>query len=126
MITKFNIFERQKPKIEYYPNGQKWYERWVLNGKRHREDGPAVQRWHNVNGHNNQKWYEIWYLNDKRHREDGPAVQYWNKEGIKVKEKWYLNDKNYTRRDWIKELWKIKPEEARRQQELIEIDDFKI
>ena len=38
---------------------------WKLNGKLHREDGPAIEC---VNGHN------IWYLNGIRHREDGPAV----------------------------------------------------
>jgi hypothetical protein len=37
---------------------------WKLNGKLHREDGPAVEYNH---GHN------VWYLNDRKHRVDGPA-----------------------------------------------------
>jgi hypothetical protein len=40
---------------------------WYLNGKLHREDGPAVEY---ANGDKD------WYLNDKRHREDGPAIEY--------------------------------------------------
>jgi len=50
---------------------------WFLNGKLHREDGPAVE------------WNEgtkFWYLNDKRHREDGPAVEY-----PSGRKDWYLN-----------------------------------
>jgi len=74
----------------------------LLNGKLHREDGPAV-----IYASGAQKWYQndklhledgpaiihadgtqFWYLNDKRHREDGPAV-------IRASgtQKWYLNDK---------------------------------
>jgi len=45
-----------------------WGRRWYLNGKRHREDGPAFEH---VNGARRE-----WYLNGKRHREDGPAVEY--------------------------------------------------
>ena len=50
---------------------------WYLNGKRHREDGPAIE-W--ADG------YKEWYLNGKLHREDGPAVEY--ADGHK---RWYLN-----------------------------------
>jgi hypothetical protein len=55
---------------------------WHLNGKRHREDGPAVEY---ANG------TKSWCLNDKLHREDGPAVEY--ADGYKS---WYLNDKSLT------------------------------
>jgi hypothetical protein len=54
---------------------------WYLNGKLHREDGPAVER---ANG------YKEWRLNDKLHREDGPAVEY--ASGTK---EWYLNGKRH-------------------------------
>jgi len=60
-------------------NGDK---EWYLNDKRHREDGPAVEY---VNG------YRAWWLNDERHREDGPAVEY--PDGDK---EWYLNDEEVT------------------------------
>ena len=51
---------------------------WFLNGKLHREDGPA------------RVWTDgdkEWYLNGLRHREDGPAVDYY---GDQYKE-WYVN-----------------------------------
>jgi hypothetical protein len=40
---------------------------WYINGKRHREDGPAIE--YSDGG-------KAWYINDKRHREDGPAIEY--------------------------------------------------
>jgi hypothetical protein len=53
--------------------------RYYLNGKLHREDGPAIEY---GNGD------KFWYINGKRHREDGPAVEYDN--GDKY---WYINGK---------------------------------
>ena len=50
---------------------------WFLNGKRHREDGPAVEY---SNGR------KEWYSNGERHREDGPAIE--RNNGTK---EWYLN-----------------------------------
>ena len=50
--------------VKVYPNGDKY---WCLNGKLHREDGPAYE---SANGN------KFWYLNDKLHREDGPAIEY--------------------------------------------------
>ena len=50
---------------------------WFLNGKRHREDGPASE------------WADgtkKWFLNGQLHREDGPAIEW--ADGTK---KWYLN-----------------------------------
>ena len=42
-------------------------ERWYRNGRRHREDGPAIIY---ADGS------EFWYKNGKLHREDGPAIIY--------------------------------------------------
>jgi len=56
-------------------NGAKY---WFLNGKRHRENGPAIE---DANGS------KFWYLNDQLHREDGPAVEF--VDGSKA---WYLNN----------------------------------
>jgi hypothetical protein len=63
-----------KPECRTDEDGTK---EWLLNGKYHREDGPAVEF---VDG---CTW---WYLNDKRHREDGPACEY--ADGDKY---WYLD-----------------------------------
>ena len=61
--------------VKVYSDGSK---SWYLNGKRHREDGPALE------------WADgtkYWFLNDKYHREDGPAVEYANGDKF-----WYLDD----------------------------------
>ena len=63
-----------------------------MNGKFHREDGPALE---DANGN---KW---WYLNGKLHRENGPAVEY--ADGDKY---WYLNGKRYSESDYWDELKK--------------------
>ena len=50
---------------------------WYLNDKRHRTDGPAVER---LNGD------KAWWLNDTLHRTDGPAVEW--ADGAKA---WWRN-----------------------------------
>jgi hypothetical protein len=72
-----------KYEVEVYEDGDK---HWYLNGKRHREDGPAVER---SDGH------KSWYLNGKRHREDGPAIE-WS-DGDKF---WCLNDEYLTEEEF--------------------------
>ena len=56
--------------------------RWYLNGKVHREGGPAVTY---ANG------TKLWYINGERHREDGPAIE--NADGSK---EWFINGEPYT------------------------------
>jgi hypothetical protein len=51
---------------------------WWLNGKRHREDGPAIEYADGT---------KYWYINDHPHREDGPTIEAAN--GNKY---WYIND----------------------------------
>ena len=65
-----------KPKCKTLPDGTK---EWYLNGKLHREDGPAVEY---------SDGSKQWYLNGKLHREDGPAAEY--PDGTKY---WWFNDK---------------------------------
>lgn len=81
--------------VKVYKSGTK---EWYLDGKPHREDGPAVE------------WADgtkFWYLNGKRHREDGPAVILAN--GCK---EWFLNGKLHRvdgpaveGSDGVKEWW---------------------
>jgi asparagine N-glycosylation enzyme membrane subunit Stt3 len=52
---------------------------WFINGKLHREDGPAIE---------GSDGYKAWYINDNWHREDGPAIEHSN--GSKY---WYINGK---------------------------------
>jgi hypothetical protein len=99
-----------KPECKTYPSGTK---EWYLNGKLHREDGPAVERasgtkqWL-LNGSLHREdgpaleWADgnkYWFLNGKRHREDGPACE--NKDGYK---QWYLNDER-AHPETIVDLW---------------------
>ena len=66
------------PAVEWNSGDKEWF----LNGQRHREDGPAAEY---ANG-------KFWYLNDQQHREDGPAAEY--ADGCKF---WYLNGKRLTK-----------------------------
>jgi endo-1,4-beta-mannosidase len=70
------------PAVEYSDGGKVWY----LDGKYHREDGPAIE-W--SSGHKD------WYLNGKLHREDGPAF-----EGYGGYKAWYLNGKRLTEQQY--------------------------
>ena len=79
---------------------------WYLNGKLHREGGPAVEE---ADG------YKSWFLNDKRHREDGPAVEY--ADGTKY---WYLNGEYVT-----EEEHKKRTSKATCQGKVVEIDGIK-
>ena len=66
--------------VKVFADGDK---AWLLNGKLHREDGPAVEY---VDGG------KEWCLNGKLHRLDGPAVK--RADGTK---EWYLDGKQLTR-----------------------------
>jgi len=86
---------------------------WYLNGKRHREDGPAIEL---------SDGTKFWYRNGKLHREDGPASEYsdgtkfWYRNGARHREDgpaiecasgdkfWYLDDINYSESDFNAKL----------------------
>ena len=80
------------------------YKEWTINGKIHREDGPAKiwasgdKYWY-INGKLHREdgpakiWADgskFWYINGKRHREGGPAMEY--ASGDKF---WYINGKRH-------------------------------
>jgi hypothetical protein len=84
---------------------------WFLNGKLHREDGPAVEY---ANG--DRDWYlngqlhrtdgpacewtdgtSFWFLNGKRHRTDGPALEW--ADGSRS---WWLNGEQVTEAEVMK------------------------
>jgi hypothetical protein len=75
--------------VEVYDTGTKY---WYMNGKRHREDGPAIER---ANGD------KYWYLKGKLSREDGPAIEW--ADGYKA---WYLNGVQLTQEEWERRLKK--------------------
>jgi hypothetical protein len=65
--------------VSVYEDGDRF---WLLNGKRHRTDGPAIECADGT---------RFWYLHGKLHREDGPAIEYPNGDCF-----WYLNDVKVT------------------------------
>jgi hypothetical protein len=65
--------------VKVYDNGSKY---WYLDGKIHREDGPARE---SADGG------KYWFRDGELHREDGPACEY--ADGDKA---WYLNGKELT------------------------------
>ena len=107
---------------EWYENGQKKGEWWLLNNKYHREDGPAIQYWYD----NGQKRLETWSLNNKYHREDGSAYQYWLMNGQKQTEYWYLNDIKYSREEWVERLKEIGSPHYREQKMLLDAEKYNI
>ena len=70
------------PAVEWAGGTKSWY----LNGELHREDGPAIE------------WADgtkFWYLNGDRNREDGPAIEY--ADGSKS---WYIDDVELTEKEF--------------------------
>jgi len=61
-----------------YKEGDK---HWYREGKRHREDGPALEY---------SSGTKFWYINGDLHREDGPACEY--SDGQKL---WLLKGREY-------------------------------
>ena len=70
-----------KPICETDKDGNKW---WSLNGKLHREDGPAIIR---ING------IKEYFIHNKRHRLDGPA---WISSVSSFRNEWFINGKLVT------------------------------
>ena len=81
--------------VEVDESGNKY---WYLNGKPHREDGPAIE-WANGS--------KEWWLNGKRRREDGPAVE--RADGIK---EWWLHGQKVTEEEHKRRTIKVTMEDA--------------
>lgn len=64
---------------EYWPNGQLFFEYWLINGKYHRDgDLPAITVWHE----DGTKYKESWLTKGEYHREgDLPVIRVWRPSG---------------------------------------------
>jgi len=62
-------------------------ERWYVNGKLDRKDGPAGI-YYNKNGTVDT---ETWYMNGLKHRDNAPAVTHYYENGNKKEEIWWKN-----------------------------------
>ena len=74
------LYREDGPAVELADGSKLWF----LNGKCHREDGPAIT-W---NGS-----YE-WWANGKLHRENGPAI-----DPVNGNKEWYLHGIKLTERE---------------------------
>ncbi len=92
----FNICDKRK-RIEllkyWHKNSKhtvliyKYSKEYRINGKLHREKGPAIESKYGTSWYNNNKLhrkngparythgYKEWFINGKRHRDDGPAIE---------------------------------------------------
>jgi len=69
---------------------------WAINGKYHREDGPAIDC--------PSRGYKQYLINGKLHREDGPAVVY----TADIKKQYYwLDGKHLNEREFISKTFKL-------------------
>ena len=66
-------------KVVIYDDCTEWYN---LEGKLHREDGPAIE-W--ADGR------KSWWINGQLHRVDGPAVEW-----VDGSKEWWINGDEYT------------------------------
>jgi antitoxin component YwqK of YwqJK toxin-antitoxin module len=77
--------------ISYNKSGNKKIEKWYIDGKLHNENGPE-QIWYNENGNIHR---EFWYINGKKHNENSPAyISYW-RNGNVFSQYWYKDGKKH-------------------------------
>ena len=92
------IFEAYKKGFTGVKTNAYGSKEWYVNGKLHREDGPAVEY---ANG------TKEWCVNGRLHREDGPAVEW--ADGTKS---WWINGKRLSENEFrVVTNKKIKPED---------------
>jgi hypothetical protein len=85
-----------KKTVTRYQDGTIRLEEWQLNGKDHREDGPAFI-WYSKSGDIEG---EQWRLNGDLHREDGPAQINYHKNGSVRSHKWFLQSSRLYKKDF--------------------------
>jgi len=83
-IFELYLESKEEPIMTTTSDGAKM---WYLHGKRHREDGPAIE-WANGT--------KSWFINGKLHREDGPAIEC--ADGTK---EWWMHGKQLLEQEFI-------------------------
>ena len=69
---------------------------YFLNGKLHRENGPAYESYYETGNILNRSWY----INGERHRENGPAYESYSEDGNISWRWWYINGKQLTEKEF--------------------------
>ncbi len=95
-----------------HPNGKVRSITYTVNGRWHRDNGPAFHIWNDAGVLIREEWYQ----NVRSHRDNGPAYQQWNDAGVLIKEIWWQNgrlhrDNGPAHQEWndagelIRESW---------------------
>ena len=125
-----NFLNGKKINYEYYSNGNIWYKEYCLNGRLHREDGPAFIKYykegdvmremyyiygllHREDGPayidyygDDNLWEETYFLYGLPHREDGPAYIKYYFDGSIESSSYFINGKKLTKEQWFQQLSK--------------------
>jgi len=84
------LFSSNEPTVmERYDDGTVKREEWLVDGKYHRTDGPALVQYRP----DGSVEYEMWFVDDKCHRADGPALVQYRPDGTVELEEWYADGK---------------------------------
>ena len=107
-IKEFRLVESEEPIIQtkHYKDGSS-VKQWFLNGKMHKEDGPAEIGYYP----DGTVSYTSWFIDDEAHREDGPAWIEYNKDGSVRYEMWSLDGNSITKETWVEKTLGLRPEE---------------
>jgi len=107
-IKGYRVFETEEPIIQtkHYKDGS-FAKQWFLNGKMHREDGPAEIGYYP----DGSVSYTSWYIDDEAHREEGPAWIEYNKDGSVRYEMWSLGGNSVTKETWVEKTHGLSAEE---------------
>lgn len=80
--------------IEYYENGNKKLELYIIKDKLHRLNGPALIEYYESGNLKREEWYKNHpkkYLG--LHNLEQPSILEWYENGQKKQEQWYKNNK---------------------------------
>jgi antitoxin component YwqK of YwqJK toxin-antitoxin module len=94
------VMSKTEVEKEYYESGNVYCESYYINGKIHREDGPAYI-WYYDNG---DVAYKGYYIKGELHREDGPAIIRYHENGNVWHEYYYLNGERLNKEELYQRL----------------------
>lgn len=90
--------------IECYENDTILEDNYLIDGLRHREDGPAYICFDKTN----ESTYEAYFVNNILHRIDGPAVARYYKDGRIEDAKYYIDGVEYDELQYLVKISNMK------------------
>lgn len=113
-LKKYNGFIYKKIKIE---DDMDVIKRYYKNNLLHRDEGPAIIQFYNMNGRWDISYY--YYKNGLKHREDGPAVEIKNYINNTNENLYFINGIEYTKEDYEEKIVEFKNEEKKTRQQFL-------